>query len=105
MGWSEIVRRKRAGAGRGRGGETSCKMRSLGRTGWGREPVGDSKQKNGSCRGESQVSREEHGVRKFFRRLDSPTCSEILPSSTSTPAPPEAVIVEHLISDKKLVTV
>lgn len=26
MGWSEIVKRKRAGAGRGRGGETGSKM-------------------------------------------------------------------------------
>lgn len=45
MGWSEIVGRKRAGAGRGRVGETSFRM-SLGRTRGGREQVGDRKRAN-----------------------------------------------------------
>lgn len=57
MGWSEILGRKRAGAGRGRSGEISFRM-SLGRTRWSREQVGDRKRANrriGVAAGETQL--------------------------------------------------
>lgn len=70
---------KRAGAGRGRGGETSSEMRSWGRTRWGMGPVGETERAEreewGLQRGNSGCSKEEDGVRKSFGRLDSATCS------------------------------
>lgn len=62
----------------------------------------------GAAEGNSGCSKQEHGVRNSFRRLDldSAACSLrgeiIVPRFPSAPPlPPHlAVIVEHLISDK-----
>lgn len=107
MGWSEIIGRKRAGAGRGRGGETSSKM-SLGRTRWGREAVGDRERANrrmgvaGGKLGLQQRARSKEILQKIgfcYLLIQRSFCLPLLPPPPHR-APSQAVIVEHLISDK-----